>query len=167
MAKKKPTIIKEIKMTQEQFNEIKERLAKWRKKSRLTYKYHRERFFEYILENESLYFKAKSDFDRIKSLVNIYIFLLNSINVNYKLYRRVFIGNSFKDGEFNIKTLVAATAEYMDTHKVMRDVGLIPSESQAAYIMCGIENMFKHLSFDLHKCIIEKLKEIENQKEQK
>ncbi|EAI3824161.1 hypothetical protein XJ45_07740 [Campylobacter coli] len=154
-------------MTQEQFNEIKEKLAKWRKKSRLTYKYHRERFFEYILENESLYFKAKSDFDRIKSLVNIYIFLLNSISVNYKLYRRVFIGNSFKDGEFSIRTLVEATAEYMDTHRGLRDVELIPSESQAAYIMCGIENMFKHLGFDLHKCILEILKEIENQKEQK
>lgn len=62
-------------MTQEQFNEVKERLAKWRKKSHLTYKYHRERFFEYILENESLYFKAKSDFDRIKTLVNIYFFI--------------------------------------------------------------------------------------------
>lgn len=149
-------------MNEEQFNEIKERLARRRRQTGLNYKYYEKHFFEYILKTESLYCGTKNDTEKVNCLVNIYIFLLNTFDVDIKLYHRMLIGNSFKDGEFNIKTLIEATAEYIDSDKGSGEIKLIPSESQAAYIMCGVENMIKHFGFDFYKCIIEKIKEVES-----
>lgn len=71
-------------MTEIQFNEIKERLDKWREERHLTYENQQAGFLGNVYEELSEYFRAKNDLERVDALCDIVIFCFNSFNLDYK-----------------------------------------------------------------------------------
>ncbi|HEC1751924.1 TPA: hypothetical protein R1712_001450, partial [Campylobacter lari] len=71
-------------MTREQFNKIKERLAKYREIRHLTYENQQEAFLGNAFEKASEYFRAKNDLERIDALCDIAVFCFNAFDLKYK-----------------------------------------------------------------------------------
>ncbi|AFR52444.1 hypothetical protein D302_gp132 [Campylobacter phage CP30A] len=138
-------------MNKKQFNEIKERLEKYREKN-LTYENQREEFLGNVFEKVSEYFRAKNDLEKIDALCDIAIFYLNSFDIKYD----------------NQKFLMT---DDTDIHSIInRSYNMISVTSTRTYsvnsngysFIAMLENFFNNLGFDFYKCMLEKIKEIES-----
>ncbi|EAI7224577.1 hypothetical protein CK602_04625 [Campylobacter coli] len=142
-------------MTQEQFNEIKERLAKWRKERHLTYENQREEFLGNVFEKVSKYFRAKDDLERVDALCDIVIFCFNSFNLDYDILERQ------KDYDIKKITIVDITdsLDYMVASFYKNELDNFPFIYK---IIFNCLNLVKNLGFDFYKCMLETIKEIES-----
>lgn len=145
-------------MTEKQFNEIKERLAKWRKDRHLTYKNQQAGFLGNVFEEVSEYFRAKDNLERIDALCDIVIFSLNSFNIEYE--------EIYEDLDFCLlptNTLIANIltelrfASYFYLHNHLKK-----SKSYISEMLANINLLVERLGFDFYKCMIQTIKEIES-----
>ncbi|EGK8212147.1 hypothetical protein IO479_001366 [Campylobacter coli] len=144
-------------MTQEQFNEIKERLAKWRKERHLTYENQREEFLGNVFEKISKYFRAKDDLERIDALCNIAVFYTNSFSFKHKIIPL--------DSDFLPEDLFSHLIYELSISCVEKGnkLNLKFIEKNLGYgFLILIEMILKDLGFNFYKCMLETLKEIES-----
>lgn len=144
-------------MTEKQFNEIKERLAKWRKDRHLTYENQREEFLGNVFEKVSKYFRAKDNLKRIDALCNIAVFYTNSFSFKHKIIPL--------DSDLLPEDLFSHLIYEMSIFCIEKGnkLNLKFIEKNLGYgFLILIEMILKDLGFDLHKCILEILKEIES-----
>lgn len=136
-------------MTKEQFNEIKERLAKWRKDRHLTYENQKEGFLGNVFEEVSEYFRAKYDLGKIDSICDISILCFNAFDVNYINY-------------YNSKSLKLT---HIITHIALAGYKIEENINTTETIESIIQNLgvvCENLGFDSYKCMIETIKQIES-----
>ncbi|EAI4316394.1 hypothetical protein A0X14_01785 [Campylobacter coli] len=144
-------------MTQEQFNEVKERLAKWRKERHLTYENQREEFLGNVFEKVSKYFRAKDDLERIDALCNIAVFYTNSFSFKHKIIPL--------DSDFLPEDLFSHLIYELSISCIEKGnkLNLKFIEKNLGYgFLILIEMILKDLGFNFYKCMLETLKEIES-----
>ncbi|HEH5491180.1 TPA: hypothetical protein SHD56_000903 [Campylobacter coli] len=143
-------------MTELQFNEIKERLAKWRKDRHLTYENQREEFLGNVFEKISKYFMAKNYLERVDALCNIAVLCFNVNNVKFSNYECYMKSDKVDFKIFDIVSKINYIAIYkadfeIDAVKVILDT-----------LIALLHKKCESLKFDFHKCMLEKIKEIES-----
>ncbi|QQV87827.1 hypothetical protein [Campylobacter phage CJLB-7] len=74
-------------MNKKQFNEIKERLEKYRERKNLTYENQQEKFLGNVFEKVSEYFRAKDDLEKIDALCDIVIYCFKTFDIKYKILK--------------------------------------------------------------------------------
>lgn len=139
-------------MTRKQFNEIKERLAKYREIRHLTYENQQEAFLGNAFEKISEYFKAKDDLQRVKALCGIAILYLNSFNIRYKKYKELKKYYFAESVVFKIYSFISETDDLLDDS----------SNKYLYHLIYILECISFRLNFDFYKCMIETIKEIES-----
>ncbi|EAJ5683083.1 hypothetical protein BBZ05_04170 [Campylobacter lari] len=139
-------------MTREQFNEIKERLAKHREIRHLTYENQQAEFLGNAFEKVSEYFKAKDDLQRVKALCGIAILYLNSFNIRYKKYKELKKYYFAESVVFKICSFISETDDLPDDS----------SNKYLYHLIYILECISFRLNFDFYKCMIETIKEIES-----
>ncbi|AKJ53355.1 hypothetical protein CD56_03020 [Campylobacter lari] len=139
-------------MTREQFNEIKERLAKYREVRYLTYENQQAEFLGNVFEKISEYFKAKDDLEKVKALCDIAILYLNSFNIRYKKYKELKKYYFAESVVFKIYSFISETDDLLDDS----------SNKYLYHLIYILECISFRLNFDFYKCMIETIKEIES-----
>ncbi|EFO9447673.1 hypothetical protein HL737_000667 [Campylobacter lari] len=139
-------------MTREQFNEIKERLTKYREIRHLTYENQQAEFLSNAFEKVSEYFKAKDDLQRVKALCGIAILYLNSFNIRYKNYKELKKYYFAESVVFKIYSFISETDDLLDDS----------SNKYLYHLIYILECISFRLNFDFYKCMIETIKEIES-----
>ncbi|WP_412175538.1 hypothetical protein [Campylobacter sp. IFREMER_LSEM_CL1085] len=138
-------------MTREQFNEIKERLAKYREIRHLTYENQQEAFLGNAFEKASEYFRAKNDLERIDALCDIAVFCFNAFDLKYKdRYEDIYPFSMWHIID-NINEKIIEFKDKLEDFNIVTQ-GLIYKISSLTYI----------LGFDFYKCMLETIKEIES-----
>lgn len=142
-------------MTREQFNEIKERLAKYREIRHLTYENQQAEFLGNAFEKVSEYFKAKDDLEKVKALCDIAVFCFNAFDLEFKEIEKIYDYDTTKISIVEIvDNIDYATAKFMK--KEFED----PNNIYGLVFDCN--HLCKNLGFDFYKCMIETIKEIES-----
>lgn len=144
-------------MTEIQFNEIKERLAKWREERHLTYENQQAGFLGNVYEEVSEYFRAKNDLEKIDALCDIVIFCFNSFDLEFKDMVKIYDCDATKISIVEITDYLTYTiAKFM--RKDFKDFNNIYR------LVFNCEHLCKNLGFDFYKCMLETIKEIESRK---
>ncbi|MCV3414676.1 hypothetical protein L8V81_07990, partial [Campylobacter lari] len=149
-------------MTREQFNEIKERLTKYREIRHLTYENQQAEFLGNAFEKVSEYFRAKNDLERVKALCGIAILYLNSFNAEFI---NITINQNSSKKSYVMGDIVWNIQELMSEINNELDFEYIVSEDFKDYefdLIFKIECVVKDLGFNFYKCMIETIKEIES-----
>ncbi|EGD3527784.1 hypothetical protein H6Y32_001614 [Campylobacter coli] len=143
-------------MTEMQFNEIKERLAKWREKRRLTYENQQTGFLGNVYEELSEYFRAKDDLERVKALCDIAVFCFNVNDVKFSNYECYMKSDKVDFEIFDIASQINSIAIYkanfeIDSVKVILDT-----------LIALLHKKCESLKFDFYKCMLQTIKDIES-----
>ncbi|WP_144624639.1 hypothetical protein [Campylobacter coli] len=142
-------------MTETQFNEIKGKLSKWRKDRHLTYENQKAGFLGNVFEELSEYFRAKDDLERVDALCDMVIFCFNSFNLDYKTLE--------KQNDYDVtKISIVDITDYLDCMVASFYKNKLDNFNFIYKIIFNYLNLVKNLGFDFHKCMLEKIKEIEN-----
>ncbi|EAH9477441.1 hypothetical protein EYI48_08760 [Campylobacter coli] len=142
-------------MTELQFNEIKERLSKWREERRLTYENQQAGFLGNVFEEISEYFRAKDNLERVDALCDIVIFCFNSFDLEFKEIVKIYDCDVTKISIVDITDdLTYTTAKFM--RKDFKDFNNIYR------LVYNCEHLCKNLGFDFYKCMLQTIKEIES-----
>lgn len=139
-------------MTEEQFNEIKERLAKWREERKLTYENQREGFLGNVFEEISEYFRAKNDLERTAALCDIVVFCFNAFDMNYDYYREY--SNNIENPR--IDSIIDSISFFI--YKKIKNASFPNNPIPSAISRCF--KLGNSLGFDFYKCMLEAIKEI-------
>lgn len=70
------------KITQKDFNLIKERLTDWKNKKDLSYENQREGFLSNAFGEVRKYFKAKNDLEKVNALCNMVVYCFNDFDID-------------------------------------------------------------------------------------
>lgn len=140
-------------MTKEQFNEIKERLSKWREERHLTYENQMEGFLGNVFEEVSEYFRAKDDLERVDALCDIAVFCFNAFDVEHHLYYCSDIDKEISKIENIINNM---------SWFIFRARNNINLNITIGEIICYCRFLCENFEFDFYKCMIETIKEIES-----
>lgn len=141
-------------MTKEQFNIIKERLAKWREERKLTYENQNAGFLGNVFEEISEYFRSNNDLERIDALCDIVVLCFNSFDMDYDYY----VDHSSNTENPRIDGIIDAIS-FFSYKRIIN--GRFPNNS----IPLTISRCFQlgnSLGFDFYRCILETLKELES-----
>ncbi|MGQ2683405.1 hypothetical protein ACT6CD_08790 [Campylobacter coli] len=167
-------------MTEIQFNEIKERLSKWRKDRHLTYRKQRNGFLGNVYEEVSEYYRSMNEYEQIDALMDIIVFTVNSFDFDYKLNEYEVISTTYFTSVLNTLTNIARTLRYyykevykiensdlddkekeLELEKIEKEFR--PSFQQHAWsIIYEVKDLTEDLGFDFYKCTLETIKEIES-----
>ncbi|HDZ5042929.1 TPA: hypothetical protein RTG66_001772, partial [Campylobacter jejuni] len=138
-------------MTQKQFNEIKKRLAKWRKERHLTYENQQEGFLGNLFEELSEYYRAKNDLERVDAICDIAIFVFNSTDINYRFYSNFIDSAKYCSDLSYIFRNIKAIVRY---HEGYEEINYITENN--SHLISILEKICeKNLGFDFYKCMIE------------
>lgn len=140
-------------MTEIQFNEIKERLSKWREERHLTYENQQAGFLGNAFEEISEYFRAKNDYDKVDSICDIVVFCFNAFDFDYNYYYE------FRSSNENIEIykLTDAISEVC-----YREIKKFYAKLYIPIVISYCRFLIKNLGFDFYKCMLETIKEIES-----
>ncbi|HED6594860.1 TPA: hypothetical protein R5Z00_000073 [Campylobacter coli] len=143
-------------MIETQFNEIKERLAKWRKDRHLTYENQQAGFLGNAFEKVSEYFKAKDDLEKVKALCDIAVFCFNAFDLKLGAFSNI--------KRASMIHLFDHFTSYFIEHNNKTVYNNNKDEDFEYLLIVEIEILVKNLGFDFYKCMLEKIKEIESRK---
>ncbi|MGI7624931.1 hypothetical protein ACNF6X_09080 [Campylobacter coli] len=147
-------------MTELQFNEIKERLAKYREIRHLTYENQRKDFLGNVFEKVSKYFRAKDDLERVEALCDIAVFCFNAFDFKYRAVSSNMNCYTFSDAViYNIYSLFGART---DNLCLVENENTLYLENHLNLTMFEIEHLCNNLGFDFYKCMLETIKDIES-----
>ncbi|EIS5115235.1 hypothetical protein LZ197_001151 [Campylobacter coli] len=150
-------------MTELQFNEIKERLAKYREIRHLTYENQQAEFFGNVFEKVSEYFRAKDDLERVEALCDIAAFFFNAFDFKYRAVSSNMNYYTFSDVVvYNIYSLFGART---DNLYVVDNENALYLENHLNLTMFEIEKLCNNLGFDFYKCMLETIKDIESREQ--
>ncbi|ENT5893209.1 hypothetical protein ACFD86_001587 [Campylobacter coli] len=167
-------------MTEIQFNEIKERLSKWRNDRHLTYRKQRNGFLGNVYEEVSEYYRSMNEYEQIDALMDIIVFTVNSFDFDYKLNEYEVISTTYFTSVLNTLTNIARTLRdyYKEVYKIENsdlddkekelelekiEKEFRPTFQQHAWsIIYEVKDLTEDLGFDFYKCMIETIKEIES-----
>lgn len=170
-------------MTEIQFNEIKERLSKWRNDRHLTYRKQRNGFLGNVYEEVSEYYRSTNEYEQIDALMDIIVFTANSFDFDYKLNEYEVISITYFTSVLNTLTNIARTLRdyYKEVYKIENsylddkekelelekiEKGFRPTFQQHAWsIIYEVKDLTENLGFDFYKCMIETIKEIESREQ--
>ncbi|EPN6889398.1 hypothetical protein ACT2WX_001685 [Campylobacter coli] len=170
-------------MTEIQFNEIKERLSKWRNDRHLTYRKQRNGFLGNVYEEVSEYYRSMNEYEQIDALMDIIVFTVNSFDFDYKLNEYEVISTTYFTSVLNTLTNIARTLRdyYKEVYKIENldlddkekelelekiEKEFRPSFQQHAWsIIYEVKDLTEDLGFDFYKCMIETIKEIESREQ--
>ncbi|EAI2216755.1 hypothetical protein E2J16_07960 [Campylobacter coli] len=170
-------------MTEIQFNEIKERLSKWRNDRHLTYRKQRNAFLGNVYEEVSEYYRSMNEYEQIDALMDIIVFTANSFDFDYKLNEYEVISITYFTSVLNTLTNIARTLRdyYKEVYKIENsdlddkekelelekiEKGFRPTFQQHAWsIIYEVKGLTENLGFDFYKCMIETIKEIESREQ--
>lgn len=142
-------------MTELQFNEIKERLSKWREERHLTYENQQAGFLGNVFEEISEYFRAKNDLENIDALCDIVIFCFNSFDLEFKEIVKIYDCNATKISIVDITDdLTYTTAKFM--RKDFKDFNNIYR------LVFNCKHLCENLGFNFYQCMLQTIKEIES-----
>ncbi|EAI8168616.1 hypothetical protein CJY68_09355 [Campylobacter coli] len=142
-------------MTELQFNEIKERLSKWREERRLTYENQQAGFLGNVFEEISEYFRAKDNLERVDALCDIVIFCFNSFDLEFKEIVKIYDFDATKISIVDITDdLTYTTAKFM--RKDFKNFNNIHR------LVFNCKHLCNNLGFDFYKCMLETIKDIES-----
>lgn len=150
-------------MTELQFNEIKERLSKWRQERHLTYENQQAGFLGNVFEEISEYFRAKDNLERVDALCDIAVFFFNAFDFKYRAVSSNMNYYTFSDVVvYNIYSLFGART---DNLCVVDNENALYLENHLNLTMFEIEHLCKNLGFDFYKCMLQTIKEIESREQ--
>lgn len=141
-------------MTELQFNEIKERLSKWREERRLTYENQQAGFLGNVFEEISEYFRAKDNLERVDALCDISVFCFNAFQLKF--------GEISNIKRASIFHLIDHFTSYFLEHNNKTVYNNSKDEDFEYLLIVEIEILVKNLGFDFYKCMLETIKEIES-----
>ncbi|MCV3451192.1 hypothetical protein L8W58_06305 [Campylobacter lari] len=141
-------------MTRKQFNEIKERLAKYREIRHLTYENQQAEFLGNAFEKVSEYFKAKDDLEKVKALCDIAVFCFNAFDLKLGAFSNI--------KRASMIHLIDHFTSYFIEHNNKTVYNNNKDEDFEYLLIVEIEILVKNLGFDFYKCMIETIKEIES-----
>ncbi|KQH54871.1 hypothetical protein [Campylobacter coli] len=142
-------------MTEIQFNEIKERLAKWREERHLTYENQQTGFLGNVFEEVSEYFRAKNDLEKIDALCDIAIFCFNSFDLEFKEMGKIYDFDATKISIVDITNdLTYTTAKFM-----RKDFKYFNNIYRLVF---NCKHLCKNLGFNFYQCMLQTIKEIES-----
>lgn len=143
-------------MTEIQFNEIKERLSKWREERHLTYENQQAGFLGNVFEEISEYFRAKNDLERVDALCDIAVFCFNVNDVKFSNYECYMKSDKVDCEFFNIVSQINSIIIYKANFEKSPVKVLLDTLIALLHKKCEI------LKFDFYKCMLETIKEIES-----
>lgn len=140
-------------MTEEQFNEIKERLTRWREDRKLPCENQKEAFLGNVFEKVSEYFRAGNDLERINILYDIIVFCFNIFSMDYNFYRRYSSKLMSTQIDIVIESICFLSTKFKSVE--------VPDD-RIALTMSRCFNLAYSLGFDFYGCMLEKVKEVES-----
>lgn len=141
-------------MTEIQFNEIKERLSKWRQERHLTYENQRKDFLGNVFEKVSKYFRAKDDLERVEALCDIAVFCFNAFDLKLGVFSNI--------KRASMIHLIDHFTSYFIEHNNKTVYNNNKDEDFEYLLIVEIEILVKNLGFDFYKCMLQTIKKIKS-----
>lgn len=145
----------EVKITQKEFNLIKERLKDWKNKRDLSYENQREGFLSNAFGEVREYFRAKNNLKKVNALCNIVVYCFHDFDIDCQRLLEIEDVDLSKitivDVVYDLSTIVA------EFH--MND---IPNYTFIHRLFFNCFNLVNNLGFNFYKCMLETIKDIES-----
>ncbi|QYH12691.1 hypothetical protein A0056_004345 [Campylobacter jejuni] len=145
------------KITQREFNLIKEKLKGWKNKRDLIYENQREGFLSNAFGEVKEYFRAKNDLEKVNALCNIVVLCFNNFDIDYQ---RLLENEGYDTSKITINIV-----------DVIYDLSSIVAESHMNDIInytfihrlfFNCFNSVNSLGFNFYKCMLETIKDVES-----
>ena len=144
-------------MTEQQFNEIQERLKVWRQDRNLTQENQRQELINNIKEELEEYANAQNAIDRIDAICDVAVLVFNSYTLKYDIFtgldKRVEITTS------EVPLYVDILKEYIEGFENTEVCAYLTMFVSKLYIKYQGDN------FDFYKCMMECIKHIESRQQ--
>lgn len=132
-------------MTLEQEIELQKLLKDWREERNLKTDHLRKELRGNFCEELAKYYRNKNEYVEVDSLCNIYVFCINSLNVEIK----------------DIKEHIYSRYEYDNFSDIMGDfLDYIPYDKGIYKMMLCMENLVGEVGYEFYGCMLEKIKEM-------
>ncbi|HEC2743743.1 TPA: hypothetical protein R2L51_001652 [Campylobacter jejuni] len=143
------------KITQKEFDLIKERLKDWKSKRDLSYENQREGFLSNAFGEVREYFRAKNDLKKVNALCNIVVYCFHDFYIDYQKLLEI---NSFNTSKITIVDIVSdLSSTVTEFHK-----NDIPKYTFIYRLVFSCFNLVNNLGFNFYKCMLETIKDIES-----
>lgn len=136
------------------FNEIKERLTKWREERKLTYENQREGFLGNSYEEVSEYFRANDDLERVDALCDIAIFSFNAFDTDYTKMKNI----KYYEPELTSITTITDNLSWITSRFMDNDI----KNFNICKLILACKYLSKNLGYNFYGCMLETIKEIES-----
>ncbi|ABS44638.1 hypothetical protein JJD26997_0295 [Campylobacter jejuni subsp. doylei 269.97] len=144
-----------VKITEKEFNLIKERLTGWKYNKDLIYENQRESFFSNAFGELRKYFRAKNDLEKVNALCNIVVYCFNDFDINCQEILEIHGFETNKITIFDIvRDLSSITTEFHRNE--------IPDYTFIHRLVFDCFNLINNLGFNFYKCMLETIKDIES-----
>lgn len=128
-------------MTEEQFDDIKNKLAKWREDRHLDMSKQRIGYLGNVYEEISEYYRAKDEYEKIDAIMDIAVFTLNAFdidydfNINSDLKEMVMIDEVIET--INQNDIICIEYDY----KLIREIEVLAFDYGFSFYHCMIETI--------------------------
>ncbi|HEF3689594.1 TPA: hypothetical protein SAF90_001724 [Campylobacter jejuni] len=145
----------EAKMTQKEFNLIKERLKDWKNKRDLSYENQREGFLSNAFGEVKEYFRAKNDLKKVEALCNIVVYCFHDFDIDCQKALEI---DGFDTSKITIADIVCDLSSIVfEFHK-----NDIPNYIFIHRLVFSCFNLVNNLGFNFYKCMLETIKDVES-----
>ncbi|ECP8719726.1 hypothetical protein FU454_09415 [Campylobacter jejuni] len=143
------------KITQREFNLIRERLTGWKNKRELIYENQREGFLSNAFGEVREYFRAKNDLKKVNALCKIVVYCFHDFYIDYQKALEI---DGFDTSKITIADIVCDLSSIVvEFHR--NDI----SDYTFIYrLFFDCFNLVNNLGFNFYKCMLETIKEIES-----
>ena len=145
-----------IKITEKEFNLIKERLTDWKNKKDLIYENQREGFLSNAFGEVKEYFRAKNDLEKVNALCNIVVYCFHDFDIAFQTL--LLEGDGFDTSKITIADIVCDLSSIVtEFHR-----NEIPDYTFIHKLVAYCFNLVNNLDFNFYKCMLEIIKEVES-----
>lgn len=145
-----------VKITQKEFDLIREKLTGWKYSKDLIYENQREGFFSNAFGELRKYFKAKNDLEKVNALCYIVVYCFNDFDIAYQTLSLE--SDGFDTSKITISDIVCdLSATVVDFNR-----SDIPDYTFIHKLVADCFNLLNNLDFNFYKCMLETIKDVES-----
>lgn len=145
----------EAKMTQREFNLIREKLIGWKYSKDLIYENQRGSFFSNAFGEVREYFRAKNDLKKVNALCKIVVYCFNDFDIAYQ--------KALENEGYDLSKITIVDVVY-DLSSTVAEFHMndIPNYTLIHRLFFNCFNLVNNLGFNFYKCMLETVKDIES-----
>lgn len=145
----------EAKMTQREFNLIREKLIGWKYSKDLIYENQRGSFFSNAFGEVREYFRAKNDLKKVNALCKIVVYCFNDFDIAYQ--------KALENEGYDLSKITIVDVVY-DLSSTVAEFHMndIPNYTLIHRLFFNCFNLVNNLGFNFYKCMLETIKDIES-----